>query len=94
VIKEQSLFWEGKFGKYGLKFPLDNVSIKVYHYWKDGMERDLTNKLDSITDLMVDAQIIKNDSWQILNQIHSEGENYKDQILQAITRIDITQSFY
>jgi hypothetical protein len=58
------------------------------------MERDLTNKLDSITDLMVDAQIIKNDSWQILNQIHSEGENYKDQILQAITRIDITQSFY
>lgn len=94
VIIEQSLSWKDKFEKYGLKFPLSNATIKVYHYWNDKMERDLTNKLDSITDLLVDAGIIENDSWQVLNRIHSEGEYYGGEILQAITRIDITQAFY
>jgi Holliday junction resolvase RusA-like endonuclease len=91
---EQSRYWEEKFRKYGFQYPLDNVTIKVYHYWKDDIERDLTNKLDSITDLLVDAGIIKNDSWQILKRIHSEGESYKNQIVQAITRIDVTQSYF
>ena len=94
VINEQALVWAEKFEKYGLKFPLTNVTIKVYHYWNDKMERDLTNKLDSITDLMVSAGIIENDSWQVVNRIHSEGEYYGGQILQAITRVDITQSFH
>ena len=94
VIIEQSLVWNEKFGKYGLKFPLTNATIKVYHYWNDKMERDLTNKLDSITDLLVSGGIIENDSWQVLNRIHSEGEYYGGEILQAITRIDITQAFY
>lgn len=94
VIIEQAETWIGKFGKYGLKFPLDNATIKVYHYWNDKMERDLTNKLDSITDLLVDAEIIENDSWQVLGRIHSEGEYYGGEILQAITRIDITQAFF
>ena len=94
VIKEQSRTWIEKFERYGLKFPLDNASLKIYHYWKDGIERDLTNKADSITDLLVSAGIIENDSWQVLKKINSEGENYKDQILEAITRIDITQSYF
>ncbi len=94
VIKDQANVWADKFMKYGLKFPLDNVSMKVYHYWKDDIERDLTNKYDTIADLMVSCGIIENDSWQVLKRIHSEGENYKNQIVQAITRVDITQSFF
>jgi len=94
IVVEQSLVWAEKFEKYGLKFPLTNVTIKVYHYWNDKMERDLTNKLDSIADLLVSAGIIENDSWQVLSRIHSEGEYYGGEILQSIARIDITQSFY
>lgn len=94
ILIKQSLFWKNKFEKYGLQFPLNNATIKVYHYWDDKMERDLTNKLDSITDLLVWAGILKNDSWQMLNRICSEGEYYGGEILQPITRIDITQSFF
>jgi hypothetical protein len=95
LIQEQAKFWEKKFKDYGLELPLTNASVKVYHYWKDDiMERDLTNKLDTIADLMVVAGIIKNDNWQILRRIHSDGESYKDQIVEAITRIDITQSYF
>jgi hypothetical protein len=70
------------------------VSVKVYHYFKDNIERDLTNKADSINDLMVAAGIIKDDNWQIIKQIHSEAEIYKGEIVQAITRVDITQSYF
>jgi hypothetical protein len=58
------------------------------------MERDLTNKFDSISDLLVSAGIIENDSWQVLGKIHSEGNNYHGEILQTITRVDITQYYY
>lgn len=93
-IHEQAKVWNEKFKAHGLRFPLDNVSVKVYHYWKDNIERDLTNKADSINDLMVAAGIIKDDNWQIIRQIHSEGEMYRGEILQAITRVDITQSYF
>jgi hypothetical protein len=94
VLQAQGLTWHEKFSKYGLQFPLNHVSIKVYHYWADDMERDLTNKLDSLTDLLVSAGIIVNDNWQYLRQIHSESENYHGQIHESITRIDVTQSYF
>jgi membrane-bound lytic murein transglycosylase B len=68
--------------------------VKIYHYWKDDRERDLTNKFDSVNDLLVAAGIVKNDNWQVIKKIHSEGESYKGQITKAITRIDVTQSYF
>lgn len=94
ILQEQAKVWHEKYKRFGFQYPLNRVSIKVYHYWDDNMERDLTNKLDSITDLLVDSGIILNDNWQVLRQIHSEGENYHQQILQTITRIDITQAYF
>lgn len=94
IVQEQAMFWYEKFKSQGLRLPLDNVSVKVYHYWRDEMDRDLTNKLDSLTDLLVTAGVVRDDSWKVMKRIHSEGECYKDQIVEAITRIDITQSFF
>jgi hypothetical protein len=94
ILEEQAKVWFEKYKRFGVRFPLNNVSVKVYHYWADNQERDLTNKLDSLTDLLVDSGIIVNDNWQYLRQIHSESENYHGQILDHITRIDVTQSYY
>jgi Holliday junction resolvase RusA-like endonuclease len=70
--------------------PLDLVSVKIYHYWKDDIERDLDNKQSTIYDLLTVAKVIVNDNWQCLYKIHSECENYKDQIVQALTTVDVT----
>lgn len=94
VLQEQAKFWHEKFGKYGISFPLTDVSVKVYHYWRDEMERDLTNKMDTVNDILVSAGIVLNDSWQVIRQIHSEAGNYKDEVRETITRIDVTQYFY
>lgn len=91
IVARQLEIERGRYEKFGLVFPLDNVSIKVYHYWADNIERDLTNKLDSINDLFVDCGVISNDNWQTLGKIESESELYKGEILQQITTVDITQ---
>jgi hypothetical protein len=93
TIESQAEVWVEKFKGQGLSLPLDNVSLSLYHYWDDNMERDLDNKLTAIADLLVSAGVIKGDNWQCLRKIHSESECYKDQIVKAITRIDVTQSF-
>lgn len=93
-IQFQSQFWRLKYEKFGFIYPLDDVSIKVYHYWNDNKERDLTNKLDTINDLLVDSGVICNDNWQTVNQIHSECGIYSGEIVKPITTIDITQRFY
>lgn len=94
VVSRQLVIERERYLKFGLVFPLDNVTIKVYHYWADNIERDLTNKLDSINDLFVDCGIIGNDNWQTLGRIESESELYKGEILQQITTIDITQRLF
>lgn len=91
VISAQAQTERRKYAKYGLIYPLDNVTINVYHYWKDDMARDNSNKYDSIADLLVACGILADDTWQIIGKNQSESECYSGQILDHITTIDITQ---
>ena len=90
VIEEQANVELAKYEKYGVKMPLTNVSIKVYHYWKDNIERDNSNKYDSIIDLFVACNVLKNDCWQVVQRNESEAECYHGEILDHITTIDVT----
>ncbi|MEO7046568.1 MAG: hypothetical protein ABI091_14755 [Ferruginibacter sp.] len=90
VLIEQAAKEAKKYLKYDIIYPLDNVSVKVYHYWQDNMERDNSNKYDSIIDLFVSCGILANDAWQIVGKNESESECYSGQILKHITTIDVT----
>lgn len=90
IINKQALAEFRRYNEHGIQYPLKDVTVKVYHYWRDDMERDLTNKLDSINDLLVDCGVIVNDNWQVLRRIESEGQDYNGEILQALTTIDVT----
>ena len=90
VLIKQADIEAKKYLKYGITYPLDNVSVKVYHYWQDNMERDNSNKYDSLIDLFVSCGILTNDCWQIVGKNESESECYSGQILSHITTIDIT----
>ena len=90
LMQSQMTVEAAKYKELDGKFPLNNVSVKIYHYWKDNIERDLDNKQSTIYDLLKHCQIIANDNWQCLGQIHSECENYAGEILEPITTIDVT----
>jgi hypothetical protein len=91
VVREQFAYWLEKYSKFGIvDKPLDDVSISVYHYWNNNEERDLSGKLETLQDLFVNAEITTNDAWQQLKPLHSDAENYKDEILDHITTVDIT----
>ena len=93
VILKQAATEAGKYSTHGLIFPLTNTTVKVYHYWADNMVRDNSNKYDSIIDLLVECKIITDDSWQVVEENKSASQCYKGQILDHITRIDITQRY-
>jgi len=47
-------------------FPIEKCSyVKVYLYFGTRRESDCTNKAESIHDLLVDAGILLDDTWQI-----------------------------
>lgn len=91
VVLRQAKAEEAKYAKWGIELPLDNVSIRVYHYWKDNSRRDNSNKYDTIVDLLVSCCILKDDTWQVVGKNESEAECYAGEILDHITTIDITQ---
>jgi len=90
IVLQQAAAWSEKYHKHGIMFPLNAVSMKIYHYWADNAKRDNSNKADTIADLLVDAGILSDDSWQVLNPCNSESGNYHGQILDHITTIDLT----
>jgi hypothetical protein len=94
VVLRQAKAEEAKYAKWGIDLPLDNVSIRVYHYWKDNSRRDNSNKYDTIVDLLVNCCILKDDTWQVVGKNESEAECYAGEILDHITTIDITQRIY
>jgi len=90
VILEQAAYWSSKYEKYKVIYPLTDVSMKVYHYWADNRKRDLSNKFETIADLLVNAGIIADDSWQVMDSISSDGAEYSGQILDHITLVSVT----
>jgi len=44
--------------------------IKIVFFWPDRRITDLTNKAESIMDLLVDNHIITNDSWGYIPNLH------------------------
>lgn len=59
--------WQIK--KYKPKTPIDYCEIYISFYFPDRRKCDLSNKAESVLDFLVDAGIIKDDSWQIVDNL-------------------------
>lgn len=51
----------------GINFP---ISVSYRFYMPDNRKCDLSNKIESINDLLVDINFIEDDNWKILKEIH------------------------
>lgn len=75
---------------HGLEYPIRKASISVYHYWKDNLTRDNSNKCEGIHDMLVSLNIIRDDTWQCLFRTKSEANIYPGQLLDHITVVELT----
>lgn len=48
----------------------DIDSITLEFYFPDNRKADMTNKAESVMDLLVDSGVIKDDAWQIVDHLH------------------------
>ena len=53
----------------GIK-PIKSKSIEAIFYAGDNRKFDLSNKFESIADLLVDNGLLEDDNWEYLNDIH------------------------
>lgn len=49
--------------------PIENAEIEITIFAPDKRTADLTNKAESIMDLLVDNQILKDDSWFVIGKL-------------------------
>lgn len=52
------------------KYSVESAAVKITIFAKDRKKADLTNKADSIMDLLVDLGILEDDNWFICGDIH------------------------
>lgn len=90
LLTQQAVFWKERYKKYNIIFPISNATISIYHYWKDDQRRDNTNKADTIMDVLIEAGILIDDTWQVLTPTHSDAECYSGEINDHITCVDLT----
>lgn len=67
--------WHKEASKYlvGVR-PLNIVkSISLMFFMPDNRRTDLTNKAESVMDLLVDGGIISDDSWQVIKKVELES---------------------
>ena len=65
------------------------VMIEVTFVHGDNRRRDSDNGLSSILDTLVDSKVLKDDSWQIVQEVrilneYSKGESYCDIYVQDL----------
>jgi len=53
---------------------IKDCQIELDFYLPDNRRADLTNKAESVMDLLVDLGIIKDDSWQVVSHLILTGE--------------------
>jgi len=51
------------------KLPKKNLIIEVDFYWKDLRKWDLSNKFESIADMLVKWWILEDDNYEILSEV-------------------------
>ncbi len=67
------------------KMGIERCSAKLMFYMPDRRRADLTNKAESVMDLLVDCEILKDDSWQVVRPLELDAEYDKEN-----PRVEIT----
>ena len=62
--------WEIKKYINSVKNPIEECTVEIFIYFPDNIKADLTNKAESIMDLLVDARVLKDDCHQICSSVH------------------------
>lgn len=86
----QAARWKKTYSKHGLNFPITKATISIYHYWKDDVARDNSNKAESIHDTLVLCGILSDDKHQCLYKNTAEADIYPDSILDHLTIFHLT----
>lgn len=53
---------------------IDSKRLEFHFYFPDNRKCDLTNKAESVADLLVDNGLLEDDNWHVINDLRMFGE--------------------
>lgn len=74
AIKKVAVWAYNVAKEHGIQFPLQKASCKIVFYWGNKRRLDNTNKAESIHDMLIKANVIVDDRWQVLNPTSQESK--------------------
>ena len=67
--EEQSWALKSQMKGFGVNFPIKKCSVSITIYAPDKRRADLSNKCESLMDLLVDNEILEDDNWFVCNRL-------------------------
>jgi hypothetical protein len=64
--------------RHKIPLPIDRAKGKLLFYFPDNRERDLTNKTETLNDMMQDVGIIRKDCFQVFSPLVLDGKVQRD----------------
>jgi Holliday junction resolvase RusA-like endonuclease len=74
--------------KYTQKHPISKCDITIIMYAPDNRKSDLSNKVESIMDLLVDMKIIEDDNWFVVPNLVLKFAGVDKENPRAIIKIE------
>lgn len=71
-----------------LKEPIKRCSIDIQIFFPDNIRADISNKVESIMDLLVDSKILEDDRWQVCYKLNLEALGIDKKDPRAIILIE------
>lgn len=88
--------WHRELLAKGIRLPVVRCKVKVLFYFPDSADRDLSNKFETLADIMVDCGIIGDDTFKVMKPVYLDGwvQRERPRTEIYITIIDPTNPEY
>jgi hypothetical protein len=90
IIKAQMEYWKPLLASHGVSFPLQEAVFNVKIAFKDRRRTDTINKIQTIHDLLVTAEAIRDDDYTVLNPIKGYSEAFPQRLKENVALISLT----
>lgn len=90
VLQNQLRSWQPAAERNGIVFPVPTATVVTKFYWTGKYRRDNSNKTEGLHDALVRANIIADDSYQVMPDTSQGARNYTEEIVKNMAVIYVT----
>lgn len=88
TLWHEEKMWEIKKYITGIKSPITRCKIEIHIFFPDNIKADLSNKAESLMDLLVDSAVLEDDNHKVCHDLHLISEGVDKEFPRALIIIN------